>query len=112
MTHRTQGKRASQRDWEQTVTASGQCPCGKVRLLTKRDAKKVLRRMVPGDRLYPESGSAYRQHLFNFRDEDEPGPEPGPDARGGGYMPEGDELGTFIAGWHAWRRSMLNMEGS
>lgn len=45
MSHRTQGKRASQRDWEQTVTASGRCPCGKVRLLTKRDAKKVLRRM-------------------------------------------------------------------
>lgn len=71
---------------------------------------------VPGDRLYPESGSAYRTHLFNFRDDEEFGPEPGPDAaswpnaRGGGYMPEGDELGTFIAGWHAWRRSMLNME--
>lgn len=45
MSHRTQGKRASQRDWEQTVSASGRCPCGKVRLLTKRDAKRVLRRM-------------------------------------------------------------------
>ena len=45
MSHRTQGKRASQRDWEQTVSASGRCPCGKVRLLTKADAKKVLRRM-------------------------------------------------------------------
>lgn len=45
MSHKTQGKRASQRDWEQTVTAGGRCPCGKLRLLTKADAKKVLRRM-------------------------------------------------------------------
>lgn len=58
MSHRTQGKRASQRDWEQTVTASGRCPCGKVRLLTKRDAKKVLRRM---------NGRKGRMHAYECR---------------------------------------------
>lgn len=45
MSHKTQGKRSSQRDWEQTVTSSGRCQCGKLRLLTRKDAKKVLRRM-------------------------------------------------------------------
>lgn len=44
---RHQGKRGSQRDFEQFVMAGERCPapCGKVRFLTKGDAKKKIRRM-------------------------------------------------------------------
>lgn len=46
MGRRGQGKRGAQRDWQQSVVQSGKCPaCGKLRLLTKDDAKKALRRM-------------------------------------------------------------------
>lgn len=39
------GKRSSQRDFEQRVISGTRCPCGKVRFLTKRDAKRAIARM-------------------------------------------------------------------
>lgn len=39
------GKSSSQRDFEQRVITGDRCPCGKVRFLTKADAKKTIGRM-------------------------------------------------------------------
>lgn len=71
----------------------------------------------PGDPLWPGSGSSYRQHLYNFRDDSESEecrcsdaaswPEPGSRTLG-----NRDELGDFIDRWHAWRRSQLEVEGA
>lgn len=49
MSHKTQGKRTSQRDYDQRVMSGERCPCGKVRFLTKAAAKKALRRMTGRD---------------------------------------------------------------
>lgn len=70
----------------------------------------------PGDALFPTSGAQYRQHLFNFRDDEDPGPEPGPDAA---RWPEpdvrkllpGDEIGAFIVECRRWRQWLLSQEG-
>lgn len=45
MSGKAQGKRSGQRDFEQAAVGCERCPCGKIRYLTKRDAKKVLRRL-------------------------------------------------------------------
>lgn len=71
----------------------------------------------PGDPLYPahsnpngsSGGRQYRMGLFNFRDD--PDREhcncgdaaTWPNPRDHRPLPEGDELGDFIAAWHRWR---------
>lgn len=46
MTRRHPGKRAAQRDFEQFAMSGTRCTgCGKIRFLTKADAKKTITRM-------------------------------------------------------------------
>jgi hypothetical protein len=74
----------------------------------------------PGDPLHPRitnGGAQYRAGLFNFRDDSEaedhchcPDAASWPNPRQN--LGDGDELGDFIARHHAWRRSLLTMEGA
>lgn len=61
MTRRTQGKRSSDRDFEQRVISGQRCPCGKVRFLSKGDAKTTIRRM---------SGRSGRMHAYRCDSDD------------------------------------------
>lgn len=45
MSHRSQGKRSGTRDYEQAALSGGRCDCGKIRFLSKTDAKRTIRRM-------------------------------------------------------------------
>lgn len=53
------GKRSGARDFQQRVISGERCPCGKLRFLSKADAKKVIGRM---------KGRTGRMHAYRCTD--------------------------------------------